>query len=125
MNKPTLLIIDDEEDIAGLCEQIARSIGFATSSCTNFNKNSSILDPENPPDVILMDLIMPETEGMELIQWLAQKQCTSKLIIMSGYGEKYLIPAQLYAESCGLNFNATIAKPFSIMDLKNVLEPLL
>lgn len=125
MNKPTLLIIDDEKDIALLCEEIAQSIGFETKSNTSFNKYHTEIDSLNQPDVILMDLIMPGTEGMEILQWLAQNECKSKLIIMSGYGEKYLMPAKLYAESCGLNFHAVIQKPFSVSDLTSILKPLL
>lgn len=125
MKKPVLLIIDDEADIAELCENIAQALGFETAICTDFKKNTSIIDSHTPPDVILMDLIMPETEGMELLQWLSQIQNSSKLIIMSGYGEKYLKPAQLYAESCGLNFHALLPKPFSIADLQNTLKSLL
>lgn len=118
---PTLLILDDEEDIAQICALAGEKAGFQTKFTSDFFEFKTLIE-EKEPDVILLDIVMPKVEGMEILQWLSNIHGKSHIIIMSGYGDKYLEPAQKYAEKSGLKFAARLQKPFQFAALREILR---
>ncbi len=75
------------------------------------------------PNVIVVDIITPETDGLELIQWLAGRQCASKLIIVSSYIDLYVRLAQGLGAAAGLRIERSLSKPVSCADLCAALPP--
>ncbi len=71
-------------------------------------------------DLAMVDLIMPEKEGIETIREIRQLRPKLKIIAMSGggrYTAKELLKATLR-----LGADKTIAKPFNTEDLENVIK---
>ena len=73
------------------------------------------------PDVVLMDMVMPEMDGNELVLWLMEQQYDSNLIIMTGYNPDYAKDARLLAEFKGLRSVITLIKPIRLDKLREVL----
>jgi DNA-binding response OmpR family regulator len=72
MNK--LLVIDDEVELGRLLECVAESIGYearVASRIADF-KDSLVAFT---PGVIMLDLAMPEMDGLELLRWLGGQNC--------------------------------------------------
>src|SRR5690554_2029278 len=66
-----ILIIDDQSDNVELLERILRRAGY-TQFCTTTRPKEAILKfLEYQPDIILLDLHMPELDGRELLQLLS------------------------------------------------------
>jgi len=111
-----ILIIDDEATIRDLLIKILEREGYETMNASN-GKEGIRLYRENPADLVITDLIMPEKEGIETIMELRRDFQDIKVIAMSGGGkidpETYL---QIAKTSGAIE---TIAKPF---DLKAVLK---
>ena len=119
----TLLVIDDEPAITALVRRTAESCGFevfATSDPGAFKQRFQ----SAVPDLICLDLAMPGVDGIELMRFLAQEQCASKLLIMSGSEPQLLQAALRLGEALGLNVAATIAKPLRIQAFRTLLTGL-
>ena len=51
--------------------------------------------------MILIELVMPEAEGTELMQWLADRRCTAQVIVTTGYNRTYAETAARLGRSQG------------------------
>ena len=117
-----ILIIDDEEKVLNvLCSALTRA-GFAVIKAFN-GKEGMKLHREDPVDLIITDLIMPEKEGIETIRELTAKFPNTKIIAISGGGhigpEHYLNMAKMFGAQ------RTLAKPFRRDELVRTVEELL
>jgi CheY-like chemotaxis protein len=74
------------------------------------------------PTVIVMDVVMPEVDGIELVQWLAQEKCRAKILIVTGYNPHYADAAKRLVSAGDLPSVETLTKPISLADLRAALS---
>lgn len=79
MNDQTILVIDDESQIRKLLEITLESNGFKVTQATN-GKEGSILAANHPPDLILLDIGLPDQSGQTVLKQL--REWYTKPIIM-------------------------------------------
>jgi CheY-like chemotaxis protein len=123
MSQPTLLVIDDEPAITTLIRRTAESCGYrvlATSDPNDFKEHLRT----DPPDLICMDLAMPQVDGIELMRFLAAQKCRSQLLIMSGSDPQLLQAALRLGEALGLPIAGTVPKPLRVDALRALLSGL-
>lgn len=111
-----LLIIDDEEDICDLIAEIGERNGFEPRSVSNAETVPQLLT-DFSPDVIMMDLMMPGVDGVELLRLLSEKAKTAKLCLISGSDARVLNGARRLGSAHGLNVVAALEKPLTIETL--------
>ncbi len=111
-----LLIIDDEEDICDLIAEIGERNGFEPQCVTNTENVLKAL-ADFPPDVIMMDLMMPGMDGVELLRTLSEKAKNAQLCLVSGSDSRVLNGARRLGSAHGLNVVAALEKPLSIQTL--------
>ncbi|MCP4997108.1 MAG: response regulator [Gammaproteobacteria bacterium] len=121
MTKPRLIAVDDELEMATLIAEIAETVGFEAEATSNAK---ALLDSEaeSRHDVIVIDLFMPDTDGFELINTLAEQGCTAAIIMVSGYDKTLLRGAGQIAEGNGLHLLDTLTKPFRLDQVQALLE---
>lgn len=80
-----VLVVDDEEGICGLLEQFLADEGHQTRSVSN---GASALSEivKDPPDVVLLDINMPQLGGLEALTAIHAITPTVKVIMISGMG---------------------------------------
>jgi len=85
----TILIIDDEEDLSSMLSFRLKGAGFGAIAANN-GENGIELAKENKPDLILLDLMMPEIDGFEVSRRLKLDPVTRgiPIIIFSALGNK-------------------------------------
>jgi two-component system, OmpR family, KDP operon response regulator KdpE len=81
MNKAEILIIDDEPQIRRLLEITLESSGYYCKVANNA-KDGLIMAANHPPDLIILDLGLPDENGQEVLKKL-RKWYTSPIIILS------------------------------------------
>lgn len=115
-----VLIIDDEYDIALVFSRVAESAGyvsFATADAEEFMQWVKVKKPTH----ILMDLQMPDMDGVELLRHLANVKCKAHIILISGFDPRVIEVTAKLAKQQGLNVAATLNKPVSAKQLKTLL----
>ncbi len=88
MTDRRLVVVDDEPEFGEFVRKVAAGSGFeveVTSDAAAFKKVYDAFDPT----VIVLDIVMPEVDGMELVQWLAGRKSTVHLVVVTGYNPKY------------------------------------
>lgn len=120
MPERRLLICDDEPAIGRFVRHVAEAQGFAVEAVTDGLAFMRIYETFQPTTVIL-DMVMPDLDGNELIAWLAQRNSRAQLVIMTGYHPDYANHARILAEFRGLSSVTTIHKPIDVATLRAVL----
>ena len=118
-----LLIIDDEEDICDLIAEIGERRGLEPRTTSNAETVHQILG-EFTPDVIMMDLMMPGIDGVELLRLLSEKAKNAKLCLISGSDARVLNSARRLGSAHGLDVVAALEKPLSIATLNGFFDTL-
>ncbi len=121
MSNQRLLIVDDEPDFGQMVARVAADLGYEARVTTNGYEFQAAYQ-ELQPTLIVLDMVMPEMDGNELVVWLMEQGYAARLIIITGYSPEYAKDAQLLAEFKGLRSVITLAKPIRIAQLREALS---
>lgn len=116
-NHRKLLVIDDEPDICRVLECIARNEGWDVLSVTHSPSAGAAVRAFRP-DGIILDIMMPDMDGIEVLRQLADDGCTADILLLSGGHNLYANLAQELGRQSGLSNVTTARKP---IDLDSVL----
>ena len=67
--------------------------------------------------VVLLDLSLPDIDGIDLLEMLSAKSMEWKLLLMSGHQAGVISAASLYAKGLGMDVIGVLQKPFSQFEL--------
>jgi CheY-like chemotaxis protein len=114
-----VLVIDDTSTVRELVRRMLVAIGHSVIDAENGDVGL-VLFQQRRPDLVITDLIMPEMEGIELIQRIRRLSPDSKIIAMSGSAtasrKLYLGAAQK------LGADGVLSKPFQSAELYEVID---
>lgn len=116
-----LLILDDDPEVNQTICAIARRSGFQTCSTTEPEQFFQAIANWKPTHLVL-DLVMPNADGVEIIKQLGHHGIPCQLIVISGLGGRVLEAAAKTATENGLNVSGVLAKPFSSSRLRSLLS---
>lgn len=117
-HSPTILIVDDDPSIRKMLVEVLTLEGYPTETATNGQEALDMLSPSGPR-IILLDLLMPVLDGRGMVQRLESDpvaRSAHKVILVSAF-EKLEAARDLVVDG-------TLAKPFTVVQLLNVMEPL-
>ncbi len=121
MTSNRLLVIDDEPSICAAIGRIARQSGYDVISTTDTDDCRDRIISWNP-SVIVLDLSMPEMNGIELLAWLAEHHSHGCVFIFSGGDPIRLREAETMGLSFGLKIAGSLPKPIPVATLRHSLE---
>ena len=120
MTGKSILVVDDEDDTIELARMVLEFEGYRVFSASNgqdaidFFKNN-----DEKPDLILLDVLMPKMDGLEVCRWI-KKQSDLKSIPILLFTAKVGKKDRIAGEEAGAD--AYINKPFSADDLLSLIK---
>ena len=114
---PVILVIDDQEPIRTLIRIVLERAGYTVVEATD-GRMGLELYRNQPADLIVTDILMPEMNGLELILELTREFLNAKVIAMTGFSGEHnrLGAAKL------LGARQTLQKPFSMETLLSAVR---
>lgn len=117
----TIVLTDDHvllrNGLASLVKSLGYTVLFEADNGRDFIKK---YDPDTAPDIVLMDINMPEMDGFETTQWLKQNHPKVKVLALSMYDNESSIIRMM---KCGAK--GYILKDSDPAELKEAIESLL
>ena len=117
MNHKTILAIEDSADTRLLLRQALKAEGYETLMASSGPEALQILREKALPDLILLDLSLPEMTGADFMKTLRENAewMQIKVIIVSGW-------ENLRTKALEIGANGAIRKPFGLNELYDELE---
>ncbi len=116
MTAKRILIVDDEEDIREVAELTLEAVGGWQVSTASSGSEGLLLAAAEQPDAILLDVMMPEMDGIATFQKLQANPVTQKIPVILLTAKVQSAERRQFAE---LGVTGIIAKPFDPMTLTN------
>lgn len=114
-----ILVIDDDPQMRRLLARILRGAGHTVREASNGRRGIELFR-EAWPALVITDIVMPETEGIETIRELHREAPAIPILAISGVGSPIYLRA---ATSMGAV--ASLAKPFEVDQLLAIVAKLL
>lgn len=117
----TILVVEDEEQVRSILVKILSTFGYKVMHKSNAREAISAFDElDSPLDLLLTDIVMPDTNGVELYELLSQRQEHLKVLYVSGYTGATV--QQYTSQRKKINL---LQKPFSIVSLLSKVREVL
>ena len=122
-NMKRILLIDDDRAVRMSVMGILEVGGYSVFEADNGNTGIALFR-SNPVDLVIVDLFMPEKEGIETIMELRKDYHELKILAISG-GIPCCGPEQFLTIARNLGADAALDKPFTMEHLLSVVRDLL
>lgn len=121
-NADKILVIDDDNTVCELVTALAQAMGFDCVAMKDAAAFSSVEFPDTT--LILLDLMMPGMDGIEVLRLLGERHSRARILLMSGMDRRVLETAEKLAHSLGLRVVGHLQKPFPLTELRGLLSTL-
>lgn len=118
-SQKTILIVDDEADLADTCARLFESVGYRCVTANNVADALSLFDLEHP-SLVLSDVAMPPSDGFEIIRRVRCKAPLTPVILMTAYDRP-----QVARDALAAGAAAYVVKPFRNKELVATVNSLL
>lgn len=118
-----LLVVDDQTGITRVVELIARQLGLNVRSLNSSSEATETFIAFKP-DVLMLDMIMPEKDGIDVLNEVLLTGIPVKVVLTSGFSESYLRLAEGVARFHDNPNVSVLRKPFRREELMQLLREL-
>jgi CheY-like chemotaxis protein len=117
-----ILIIDDDETIQSVFQRVLAGKGYDVSLASDGRKGLRLLE-EQAVDLVVTDIMMPETDGLEVVMAIRGKGGNIPVIAMSG--GMHAMPMDFLPMAKKFGASKVLYKPIELEDLLAAIEELL
>jgi len=117
-----LLILDDDLGITTVLKHVAVALGYEVHVLNDPRQASGACEAFQP-DMLMLDMIMPGMDGIDVLNDLLSRQPIPRVILMSGLSDSYLRLAEGVAAFHTASSVAVLRKPFRRSELFALLGP--
>ncbi len=117
---PLILVVEDNEDSLVLITYILESLGCRLISRKSGGETTVILAKEHHPDLILLDIVLPEVSGIEILKSLRKEPLTCDVPVIAVTA---LATEANREDIIRAGFNNYIIKPYLIEELEEMVNP--
>jgi len=116
-NVNRLLVVDDEPGIVELITAAAHKYDYTVASASTAAGFLTLVDSFRP-SLIVLDLHLPDGDGVELLRMLVARAFKAPILLMSGVDERVLAAAYELGMAQGLTMYGALPKPVHLPDLE-------
>ena len=111
-----MLIVEDEEFISSLMAHVLQREGYNVLIASDYKSSIRIIDTSEP-DMIISDVMLPCTGGLEILEYVKSKEERKHIpfILVTGMDKDVLYGSHIKAE-------AILTKPFDVSQLLNIVN---
>jgi DNA-binding NtrC family response regulator len=106
-NPPYILLVDDDLPVLRFMQEALEEGGYEVTATTSGTSALAIIK-ERLPDLLILDLNMPEPDGFDILKTERSQFPDLKILVISGYLTGVLLDAATFVGAIG-----TIEKPFA------------
>ena len=119
-----ILVVDDEPFMLKLHLHLLANLGYTSATpCEGAAQALETMDlADKPPDLILLDLNMPEIDGVEFLRYLVKRDYCGSVILVSGEDERVLQAAEKLVQAHQITSLGHLRKPVKPEMLAAFLE---
>jgi DNA-binding response OmpR family regulator len=121
MNKTRILVVEDEESLLKLESILLSSKGYDVTGVMD-GKAALAQVAANPPDLVVLDIMLPELDGFEVCRQIKENPATKGIPVIMLTAKKN---SQDYARGMEVGADAYITKPFKSAKVMETIETLL
>jgi two-component system response regulator (stage 0 sporulation protein F) len=115
MKNRKILIIEDDPELLGLMRHVMERDGYLVYCAAN-GPDGILRNTQENPDLIILDLHMPEMDGIETLRIIRESDDSVLVVILTGYASPDTIRA-----AADLNVSEYLSKPFENQELVSVI----
>lgn len=119
-SQPQVAILDDDVALCAFMREVAELAGFRTIVAHDGRDLAKLL--AGHPMVLVLDLAMPNMDGIEVMRHLVKARFDGQLVLVSGFDPLMLDAAKTLAEMQGLRVAGTLTKPIRAKTLMDMLQ---
>ncbi|NQT95199.1 MAG: response regulator [Candidatus Omnitrophica bacterium] len=111
-DKADIFIVDDDAEIISMVKDFLSKSGYA---CTAFEDSKKLIPAikSSSPRLILLDIVMPDIDGIQLLEMIKEADENIKVVMMSGVADNETCISAVKKGASGY-----ITKPFSLQQIK-------
>lgn len=118
---PAILVIDDDETLALAVKLMLEAEGYSVTLADDGDMGLRALD-QQPFDLVITDIIMPEREGLETILTIGKRYPGLPVIAISGGGRNSAMKSSYLYMAQKMGAASTLQKPFSRGELIDAVK---
>jgi len=115
-----VMICDDEPDFRAIVADVVQGMDMEAVEVAR-PEDFAATYAQGTPDIVVLDIVMPNIDGLELVDWLANAGYQGRLVLVSGYNPNYARAAHTMADLKGIASVIVLRKPVALADLRAVL----
>lgn len=121
MTAVRVLVLDDEPDVGVTIALLTEAAGHQALSTVDPQEFLDLHASWRPTHLVL-DLVMPGMDGIDVLAALADQDCRAAILLVSGVGPRVLQAASLFAAERGLVIGGMLSKPVDLVELTSMIE---
>jgi CheY-like chemotaxis protein len=121
MAAKSLLVVDDEAEFCDFVRAVAEGLGYRVETCTSGRQAVARFDATRP-DLVVLDVVMPDVEGIQIVQELADRNAAIRVVMVTGFNPGYAEAARTIGSARGIARIEILIKPVRVEQLRAVLR---
>src|SRR5690606_16456641 len=106
-----IMVVDDDVFLLKLMQRMLSLQGYSSTTCFESGVQALAAMEANAPELIFLDLNMPDMDGIEFVRHLVQRSFGGSLIFVSGEDARMLQSVEKLVKAHGISIPGTLQKP--------------
>lgn len=112
MTERRLLVVDDIAELGEVVRTVGKNLGYDVRLSTHGKGFMQAVD-DFDPTTVMIDIVMPDIDGFQLVKWLRDRGCKAKVIVASTGNLNYAKLARALGRGRGLDISV-LPKPYEV-----------